>query len=183
MPITGQGWELRVERLSVQQDGAKVRTYGAYQAHRDGQALPALAGHVCECPGPGDNVHQNGKRIEAARYPLWTQFGPMYRSTGYSTDLATPGRIHMPGIRLEETGNRTHILVHPGHPPDLYLSSIGCLNLTKQLASHEMIDFSDSRSRVIALLDSLRGFAPAAFASAQNTRIANAWIVIDGEPV
>ena len=56
-------------------------------SHRivDGHAV-GLSGFVCECPGPGDNsTPGNGKRIEAGRYRLWTQFGGIkYQSAGYS---------------------------------------------------------------------------------------------------
>jgi hypothetical protein len=137
---------------------------------------------MCECVGPGDNQHAgNGKRIEKGRYPLWTQFG-RYRSMGYSTNTTVPADGHMPGIRLEGTGNRIGILIHPGHPPKLYLSSIGCLNPTTALAPHDVMDFWDSRRRVIALLDDLRDFAPDAFAHETANRIARNFAVIDGEP-
>jgi hypothetical protein len=48
------------------------------------------------------------------------------------------------------------------------------------------MDFTESRARVIAMLDSLRMHDPAAFASAkigQSTAIADALIVVDGEPM
>jgi hypothetical protein len=183
MPITAEGWELQVKRLGIQKHGSKKRTYGTYQAYRNGQPVANLAGHMCECIGPGDNAHPgNGKRIEEGRYPLWTQFG-RYRTIGYSMDTHTPGASHMPGIRLEATGNRVAILIHPGHPPNLYLSSIGCFNPTNPLAANEVINFWDSRARVIALIDDLRSFAPGAFAHETMTRIANAWVVVDGEPM
>jgi hypothetical protein len=183
MPITGQGWELHVDRLGIQQRGGKKRTYGAYQAYRNGQAVAALAGHICECIGPGDNEHAgSGKRIKEGRYPLWTQFG-RYRTIGYSNDMQTPGAAHMPGIRLEATGKRGGILIHPGHPPNLYLSSIGCFNPTNPLADDEVMNFWDSRARVIAIIDDLRSFAPGAFAHETMTRIADAWVVVDGEPM
>jgi len=41
----------------------------------------------------------------------------------------------MPAIRLEGVGNRNGILIHPGHLPNLYLSSIGCLNPTNPLGA------------------------------------------------
>ena len=110
------------------------------------------------------------------------QFG-RYRSIGYCNDLTTPGLDPMPGVRLEETGNRTAILIHPGHPPNLYLSSVGCLNPTRALREDELIDYWDSRTRMIALIDSLRAFAPAAFATEINTPIENASVIITGEPV
>jgi hypothetical protein len=76
--------------------------------------------------------------------------------------------------------------VHPGHPPTLYLSSIGCFNPTKPLTADQDMDFEESRARVIALLDSLRQHDSAAFAHDKiehNTAIANAFIAVDGEPM
>jgi hypothetical protein len=138
---------------------------------------------MCECVGPGDNQHAgNRKRIEQGRYPLWTQVGK-YQSIGYSHDTKIAASLPMPGLRLEGTGKRTGILIHPGHPPKLYLSSIGCLNPTEQLTARQSMNFWDSRTRVIALIESLRGFAPAAFQHKAVQPIANAWVVVDGEPM
>ncbi|SED01190.1 hypothetical protein SAMN05444161_2322 [Rhizobiales bacterium GAS191] len=138
---------------------------------------------MCECIGPGDNHHAgSGKRIEQGRYPLWTQFG-RYRTIGYSEDTQLAGAPPMPGLRLEGTDKRDGILIHPGHPPSLYLSSIGCLNPTAPLTPDQTMNFWDSRDRVIALIGSLRGFAPAAFQHEVLTRIADAWVVVDGEPM
>jgi hypothetical protein len=89
----------------------------------------------------------------------------------------------MPAIRLEGTGNRDGILIHPGHPPNLYLSSIGCLNPTNSLEPDETMNFWDSRIRVIQMIDDLRNFAPNAFQHEGMARIADAWAVIDGEPM
>jgi hypothetical protein len=183
MAIAGQGWELLVSRLGVQQSGRRKRTYGAYQAFLDGRAIASLAGHMCECVGPGDNLHaENNKRIEQGRYPLSTQFG-RYRTSGYSQDLQTPGAPPMPALKLDGTGKRVGILIHPGHPPNLYLSSIGCFNPTGPLTADQTMDFWDSRTRVIALIDSLRGFAPAAFRNEANTPVPDAFVVVEGEPM
>jgi hypothetical protein len=46
-----------------------------------------------------------------------------------------------------------------------------------------MMNFWDSRARTIALIESLKSFAPNAFTYEAATRIADAWIVIDGEPM
>jgi hypothetical protein len=182
MTITSRGWELCVQRLCVQVAGERRRTYGRYQVHRDGALVPALAGFMCECVGPGSNaVPDTGLRIEPGRYPLTTQFG-RYRSMGYREDASEAGRDPMPGFRLEDTGNRTAILVHPGHPPNLYLSSVGCLNPTGPLVADQDMDFRESRARVMALIDDLRDFAPEAFASEVNTPIQGAFVVIVGEP-
>jgi hypothetical protein len=181
MPITGHGWEFFVNRLGVQTYGSKRRTYSTYQVYVDGQPVADLTGHVCECVGPGDKVIRSGKRILQGRYPLWTQFG-RYRTIDYSTDTQMAGQNPMPGILLTATSPRDGILIHPGHPPNLYLSSIGCLNPTNPLGPTEMMNFSDSRSRTIALIDSLRHFDPGAFEHETSTHIADAWAVIDGEP-
>lgn len=182
MSITGRGWELLIERLAMQASGDRRRTYGRYQVFRDGDADAGLSGFTCECPGPGNNaVADTGLRIEAGRYRLTTQFG-RYRSIGYSEDLTEAGRDPMPGFRLEETGARTAILVHPGHPPNLYLSSVGCVNLTGPVGPAEAMDFWESRARVIALIDDLRRHAPEAFSTEANTPIEGAFAVIVGEP-
>jgi len=181
--IEGHGWELKVTRLGLQHRGEQVRTYGAYQVFIDDAPVPNLAGHICECTGPGDNTQQGKKehvRIREGRYALSTQFGDHYRSVGFSTDVK-----HPPGFLLLGTGARSAILVHPGHPPKLYLSSIGCFNPTGPLKADQDMDFTESRARVIALLDSLKQHDPAAFADnkiGHDTAIANAFIVVDGEP-
>lgn len=184
MAIGGTGWELRVQRLGLHSLGEQTRTYGTYQVYRDGNAVLQLAGYTCECIGPGDNsVPGNAKRIEQGRYPLLTQFGENYRSIGYSADLTTPGTRKMPALLLGDTDRRTAILIHPGHPPNLFLSSVGCLNLTRALKSDDVMDFWESRERVIALIDSLRDHAPAAFVRERITPIPDAWVVIEGEPM
>ncbi len=178
-------WELRVKRLGLQsKSGEPTRTYGSYQVFIGDVAQGVtLAGHICERTGPGDNtasgVH-NHRRIEAGRYALSTQFGDHYKSIGFGTKPEFP----MPGFLLLGTEVRTAILVHPGHPPTLYLSSIGCFNPTKPLKASDKMDFTDSRTRVVALLDSLEAHDPAAFShNSVNTKIDNAFIVIEGEPM
>ena len=184
MPITGQGWEFHVVRLGLHKDGPKPRTYGEYQVYLNGQKVESLSGHVCECTGKGNLVKNSGRRIKEGRYPLSTQFHK-FVTIGYSEDLHTPGKKHMPGILLEGTDPRDGILIHPAHPPvaSLYISSIGCLNPTNPLNPADRMDFWDSRKRVIALIDDLHRFAPAAFEHKKNTPIPGAWAVIDGEPM
>jgi hypothetical protein len=182
MQISGNGWELQITRLGIQEFAAQKRTYGAYEAYRNGSLIANLSGNVCECPGPGENnVADTSMRIQQGRYPLWTQFGDRYRSIGYSTSEAEP--LPMPGILLGDTGNRTSILIHPGHLPNLYLSSIGCLNLTGPLQADDLMNFVDSRARVVALIQDLKRFSPEVFAADVSQNIPNAWIVIDGEPM
>jgi len=184
MPITGKGWELHVERVTVHTKGSRERTFGRYQVFIKGIAQPALSGFICEAEGPGDNSRtgKNKRRVEAGRYQLSTQFGK-YRSIGYAGEDAPEGEEPMPGFRLENRGVRTDILVHPGHPPTLYLSSIGCLNPTEKIGPRQVMNYWDSRRRVIALLESLKAFVPTAFEDEVNTKIPGASIVIDGEPM
>jgi len=180
--ITGQGWELLVTRLGIQATSGLVRTYGAYQVFIGGSPVQALAGHICERTGPGDNSShgvQAHLRIAEGRYPLSTQFGAKYVSKGFSDGVDHP----LPGFLLMNTDHRTAILVHPGHPPNLFLSSIGCFNPTAPLAANQIMNFTESRARVIALLDSLRLHDPNAFVPSSNTPIANAAMVVDGEPM
>jgi hypothetical protein len=66
--------------------------------------------------------------------------------------------------------------------PDVYLSSIGCLNPTKPLRHQDSMDYFVSRARVIALIDSLHAFNPEAFSNGHSRHIVGASVVIDGEP-
>jgi hypothetical protein len=185
--IEGHGWELQVKRLGIQSHpGDKVRTYGAYQVFIDGVPVTSLSGHICEATGPGDNTsHGTDKlRIREGRYALSTQFGPHFRSVGFTSDATRP----MPGFLVLGTGVRDGVLVHPAHPPrpSLYLSSIGCFNPTNPLRADQRMDFTESRARVIAMIDSLKQHDPGAFAPdkiGNDTAISNAFIVVDGEPM
>ena len=181
-------WELQVKRLGLQRRAAgkpRVRTYGAYKVIVDGTEVPGLSGRICEQTGPGDNSEQGVEdhvRIREGRYALSTQFGDNYHSVGFTDDATHP----MPGFLVLGTGARSAILVHPGHPPNLYLSSIGCFNPTKPLKARDRMVFKESRARVIALIDSLKQHDPHAFSEdniGTNTPIANAFIVVQGEPM
>ena len=117
MSISGNGWELHINRLGLHEADSKSRTYSSYQVYLNGAPVDALNGFMCECIGPGDNQRENnGKRIEQGVYPLWTQFG-RYRTLGYSTNMQVAGTEPMPGLALAGTGKRTAILIHPAHPP------------------------------------------------------------------
>lgn len=200
MPITGQGWEFHVQRLGLHRRGERVRTYGSYEVFINNVSAaannPLLKGNVCEVIGPGKNHPEgNGLRIEQGRYQLTTQFGK-YVSIGFSDSTTIAAKKHMPAVALIGTGERTAILIHPGHPkeeggvpPTSYISSVGCFNLTQPLTAQDSINFFESRLRVIALINSLTAFAPAAFRNAQghpilnNTKIPGAFAVVDGEPM
>ncbi len=182
MPISGRGWELFIQRKSEQVRNGRTRTIGTYQVFHDGEGQDDLTGIAVESKGPGDNaVRGNGRRIEAGHYPIGTQAGAHYVSIGYlvSTDCdQTP----KPGIELlsSGTGNRTEILVHPGHG---FLASIGCINLSDPLHDGTIdIPFVNSRDRVIAAIKDLRAFSGNLFPHYNGQPIANAFVVIDGEP-
>lgn len=182
--MLGNGWVIRVRRLAQHHRDGKSRTYGRYETFLDGRPIAGLRGFVCEAIGPGDNkTLNNGKRIEPGRYPLFTHWrGAKYASVGYAPDTEAAGALKMPAIRVGDTEARTDILIHPGHPPTPYLSSVGCFNLTAKLKPTQEMDYWESRARVIALLDSLRDFAPDAFVPTDITRIPNAWLLVEGEP-
>ena len=114
MPISGQGWEILIERTHVQRraDG-RVRTVGRYQVFHDNIAVTTLAGTTAESPGPGSNeIEGSGKRVAAGRYPLFTHAGPKYVTLNFaaSQNLAALPR---PALGLENTSHRSAILIHP----------------------------------------------------------------------
>lgn len=169
MPVSGQGWELHVNRLREQTKGDRTRTVGTYQvfhngvpaAHTikvDGVDVP-LSGATAESRGPSQNDHpatkDNPSRIVARSYPLATSGGPEYVTHGYRNDLTIGAP--MPGIELLDTGNRFAILIHPGK--DAFLSSIGCINPCTALPdADEIISYAGSRRRVIALIEDMKQF-------------------------
>lgn len=184
MPITGSGWELLIERKTTQTrtgPSATVRTVGTYQVYHDGVPVAGLSGTTAESRGPGDNSKaQNGRRVEAKRYPLWTQDGTKYDTIGYVRNESTSARPK-PGIELRDTGARSEILIHPG--VNGFLSSIGCINLcTKLPNADERISYPGSRKRVIALIDDMSQYLGTRFPTQNGRLIPNAWVVIDGEP-
>ena len=176
-------WEIRISREQMQHYGNLTRTYGTYAVYVDGVVNEKLTGFVCESPGPGDNGPSgvaHHRRIMAGTYELSTHFGK-YVSIGFPADpVHQDGK--MPGFQILDTGSRTNILIHPGHPPTLYLSSIGCLNLTGAIDADEEMDFKDSWNRVSDVIASLAQFDAVAFKTKNNTKIPNATAVITGEP-
>ena len=191
MPITGQGWEFHILRVTEQKRGSETRTVGRYQVFHDGSPIAAITvdgvevplfGTVAESKGPGQNAtpatSANPSRILSGRYPLMTSGGPNYVTNGFRDDLEIKPK--MPGIELRKTGNRTAILIHPGK--NEFLSSIGCINPCTSLPdASENIDYPGSRRRVVALIEDMKQFlgnVPAA----GDVAILNAFTVIDGEP-
>lgn len=180
MPITKQGWEMLITREREQERRGRRRTIGKYQVFHDGVPQETLAGTTVETKGPGDNkVAGNGRRVEAATYPLATQAGSHYVTIGFRVS-SDPDETPKPGLELLNTGHRAEILIHPGHG---FLASIGCINLTAPLAGGgNDIPFVDSRDRVIAAINDLKNFAAAGFPNKNGHPIARATVVIEGEP-
>lgn len=181
--ITGHGWEFFIQRQSVQTRGDRTRTVGSYRIFHNGQPQdgPAMAGATAESHGPGKNhPENNGHRIEAGRYPLWTQGGGDYVTIGYVIS-SNPNKTPKPGLELKNTGARTEILLHPGHD---FLASVGCINACTSLPNaQEDIDFEPSRDRIITIINNLKAFVgEATFPKHNGHPIPNAFIVIDGEP-
>ena len=179
MPITGEGWEILIQRNAVQKGFTQSRTVGTYRVFHDGQDT-GIFGTTAESPGPGSNATAgNKKRVEAGRYPLATQAGSKYVTHGYRTEESAFVKPK-PGIELLNTGNRAEILIHPGKD---FLRSVGCINLCMSLPNaDEMISYPGSRRRVIALIEDLKAFLGSAFPATNGWRIPNAHAVIEGEP-
>ncbi|MER9206161.1 MULTISPECIES: hypothetical protein [unclassified Mesorhizobium] len=176
--ISGTGWELLISRQVEHTRGTRRRTVGTYKVFHNGTAVTGLSGFVCESRGPGDNSKEdNGRRIEPGTYPLATQAGGKYVTIGYTGGKTPP----KPGLELLKTNKRTEILIHPGVN---FLSSVGCINPTKKVSGPlSDMDFTESRTRVIALIDDLKTFAGGGFPKSNGKRIPNASVVVEGEPV
>ena len=145
-----------------------------------GQPIPELNGQMVERNGPGDNTAtgvERYRRIEARQYPLAIQDGH-YKTYGYAAS-GPP----LPALALENTGERTGILLHPCHDEDNgYLSSIGCLNPAVGLTSAaSRVDLADSRRGVIAIIEALKSKLGAAFP--KSGLIPGATVLIEGEPL
>lgn len=186
MPISGQGWEIHFVRTGMQSlpsVPSKRRTVGNYRVFHNGVAQPGeqMSGMFAETKGPGDNTASGIalRRIEAGRYQLATQGGTKYVTIGFANSNMT-NVLPRPGIELKDTGARSEILIHPASG---FLWSIGCINLCKELPDGaEVIHYSGSRARVIAVINDLRAFAGSGFPSQNGQRIPNCFAVVDGEP-
>lgn len=181
------GYVIRIRRQRTEQRrGAGVRTVGNYEVFFRGQKIRDLEGMVFETYGPGDNTATGTayhRRVEAKTYPLGTHSSagmvPKYATHGYTASTAAFAWSR-PAIRLDNTGYRGGILMHPGGG---FLSSIGCLNLSRPLAGpNDSIDYADSRARVIAILEDMKARLGSTFPSRSWKTIPNAWMVIEGEP-
>jgi len=179
VPTTGFCIQLQRIRQERRASADFARTVGNYQCYWNGSAIPDLAGQIVERGGPGDNTTAIGDnrnlRIRKGTYPLAIQDGNHYKTYGYNL---TGTDVPKPGVLLEETDERTAILLHPGND---YLSSVGCLNPASNLTNADSkVVFNDSRSRVIAIIDAMKAKMGNKFP--KSGRIPGAVIVITGEP-
>jgi hypothetical protein len=186
-PPDVDGYVICIERRLVQGRAGKTfkRTVGEYQAFFNKQPIPDMHGNAVERQGPGDNtvtgVAQH-MRLKEGSYPLFTHAGGnnKYRTFGF----ANPGGLRIrpwPSIRVGNTSARSGVLIHCAAG---YLMSIGCINLTGRnlRIGKDDIEFFDSRSRVIELIQSMKSHLGNDFPSSNNTKITNAMLVIRGEP-
>lgn len=186
-------WELRVNRLGQQTHAGRTRTYGTYQVYLNGDEVDGLSGWMIEPPGPGDNGPSgvaNKRRVKAKTYRLKIHgdADTKYRTIGYTPSTAGSTAKPLPGIGIpdEDTGSRSAILIHSTHDPFIagsvynrWLSSVGCFNPTAPLTSADQkMDFEDSHARTVALIESLRAFAPAVFANGHQSIIPDAKLVV-----
>lgn len=169
-------WELRITRQGEQDRNGKRRTVGSYQVFHDGQPVDQLRGATAETRSPGANAPAGNNRcIEAGSYNLHIQSGEKFTTIGFTQNL-NPAALRRPGLLLLPTGQRIGILIHPARG---FLWSIGCINPATSLANASSdIDFVDSRTRVIALIDDLRAFLAAAFPTAAGAKIPRAKVII-----
>lgn len=169
-------WELRIKRTSEQERGQRRRTVGSYQVFHNGQPRPGLSGFCAETRGPGDNSKTGNNRcIEPGTYPLSTQDGEKYCTIGFTANK-NPAALRRPALLLENTKKRIGILLHPARG---FLWSVGCINPARTLSNNDTdIDFIDSRTRVIAIIDDLIAYVGDEFPKKNGRAIPNATIVI-----
>ena len=169
-------WKLLIKRKAEHKRSGRRRMVGTYQVLHDGVAVPGLAGMSVESPGPGDNSDPGLKRcIAPGRYGLATQDGERYCTLGYTLNT-NPAALPRPGLLLLGTGERAEILVHPGRG---FLASIGCLSLTRSLwGGEDDMDFVESRTRVIAVIDNLRTYLNGSFPGENGRPIPQAFVEI-----
>jgi hypothetical protein len=149
-----QGWELVLVRSAQQQTGlGRTRTVGSYAVYQDGVTVDGLSGAVAEPKGPGSNDIGVNRRILPGRYPLLAIEAPNYSTFRY-TDSPDPFAAPRPGIGVARTGKRSEIIIHPGTG---FLTSVGGIILCGPLPGADArIDFADSRTRTIAIIQALR---------------------------
>jgi hypothetical protein len=185
MPISGRDWEILVTRRreETRPGFGYGRTVGDYRVFHDGNAVDGLSGQMVEREGPGDNTSTGVSRhlrIASGRYQLSTHDGTSndkYKTIGYSTSPSIK-ELPRPCLRLLNTGSRTGILIHPASG---YLWSTGCFNPSVNLSTaSDNIKWTDSRARVISIIDDIKAFLGARFPRNNNVAIPGVFCVIEG---
>src|SRR5262249_33419507 len=153
---------------------------GELPVFADCSAGPGLSGMDVGTKGSRHKSHGGKHRsLKARPVPLADPPGPKYATHGFTTST-NPTALKRPALEVGKTAPRSAILVLPGRG---FLSSIGCFNPSKGLANAAAdIDFADSRSRVIALINDLHAFLGESFPAVNNKEIPAASIIIEGEP-
>jgi hypothetical protein len=176
------GYVFCIDRIRTERRPGQAfdRTVSHYQAYFNRAPIPEISGMAVERQGPDDNgptgVSQH-RRIAAGTYPLFAHAGAngKYKTTGYPTPANIKVRA-WPCIGVENTGSRSGILIHCAAG---YLMSIGCINLTSNVADAQTnLLFADSWSRVTALIDSIRTHLGPSFPSGANARLPGTSLVI-----
>ncbi len=189
--VVQPGFVIRLQRTHCERGRGQSydRTVSQYQVYFNGQPLPELSGVAYERQGPGDNNPtgvQAHRRIKADTYALATHKGTstndagvtLYQTLGF-TDSTVPFAAPRPSVRLLNTGARSGILFHPGSN---YLSSIGCINLSRALDPLGAIEWRDSRKHVIDIIGTMKARLEERFPAHNNQAIPNAFMIIQGEP-
>ena len=180
VPATGFCIHLQRVRQELRAGQGFARTISDYKCYWNGEEIHDLEGQMVERNGPGDNTATGvakHRRIKAGTYPLAVQNGARYKTYHYAAS-----GFPLPGLALEDTGKRTAILIHPCHDESGYLSSIGCINPAIGLKNADSrVNLADSRSRVIAIIESMKQKLGNAFPEDEET-IPGAVIVLEGEP-
>jgi hypothetical protein len=176
------GYVFCLDRIrSERRPGAAFdRTVSRYQAYLNRAPIPEISGMAVERQGPGDNSQTGVSQhrcLAAGTYPLFTHAGASnkYKTIGYSTPANIRARP-WPCIGVENTGSRSGILIHCAAG---YLMSIGCINLTSNVSNAQTdLLFSDSWSRVTALIDNIQSHLGNQFPGGNNQGLPSTSLVI-----
>jgi hypothetical protein len=182
--ISNKGFCIHLRRIRQEKRALAdySRTVGDYQCYWNGTAIDKLKGQIVERGGPGDNTTEVGDnrdlRIREGVYRLAIQLGTRYKTYRYDEEDTSYSGKPKPGLLLEDTDERSAILIHPGQD---YVNSIGCMNPASGLTdANSMIEFMDSRNQVIAIIEAMKSKMGAKFP--KSGTIPDATIFIEGEP-
>jgi hypothetical protein len=174
------GYVFCLDRIRTERRAGKGfdRTVSRYQAFFNKTPVAGISGMAVERQGPDDNSPtgvSEHRRIAAGTYPLFKHTSAKYHTVGYNT----PANIRIrpwPCMGVENTGSRSGILIHCAAG---YLMSIGCINLTSNVAGAQTdLLFADSWGRVVALINSIKDHLGGSFPAGDDVRLPNTSLVI-----